>query len=241
MFTLKRLLLLYALAMTTLLSQAQTAYPTVTFYSKTDKTDVSLSPGEEKTDPAPLDITCSANVDLQGTDYTNYTCEWRIYNSDQGIQSAFLTRYDEEITYTLTNAGGYGIKLFITFVNSTNDSIEYECDPFKVVISESKLVCPDGFSPNDDDINDKYLIEYESIVELEGQIFNRWGKKLYTLTLENVDAGWDGKINGKPVRDGIYLLNLHARGSEGIEYKIKKVINVLKGKKDTADSVAPES
>lgn len=239
MNTLKALLLPALFATSVLAANAQTANPTVTFYSTTDKTDVTLSPADEKTEPAPLDITCTANVDLQGTAYTNYTCEWRIYYSDQGEQSTFLTRYDENITYTLSQAGGFGIKLYITFRNASGDEIEYECEPFKVVISESKLTCPDGFSPNNDSINDKYNILMESIVELEGYIFNRWGKKLHTFTMQNVAEGWDGMVGGKPVPDGVYFLNLTARGSEGVEYKIKKAINVLKGYTNTSETTTP--
>ena len=40
---------------------------------------------------------------------------------------------------------------------------------------------------------------------------------------------WDGKHNGKYVKDGVYFLNLYGLGSDGIEYKFKKAVNVLKG------------
>ena len=226
---LKILFLSAAFALAVFTTYAQTAAPTVSFYHPTEKADVKMSPGDSQTSPAPLDITCLANVDLQGTAYTDYTCEWRIYNSDEGEQSTFLTRFDEDISYTLTKSGGYGIKLYITFRDASNDEVEYVSEAFKIVISESKLSCPDGFSPNNDSYNERYIIEHESIVELEGAIFNRWGKKLYTITLQNVDEGWDGKVGGKTVPDGIYLLNLEARGSEGVRYKVKKVINVLTG------------
>ena len=219
---------------------AQTANPVVTFYDVEKKEEVTLKPGETS-EPmqAPLAITCTANVDLQGTDYTNYTCEWRIYNSDQGEKSAFLTRYEDDITYTMAQAGGYGIKLYITFRNSANDEIEYECEPFRIVISESSLKCPDGFSPNGDDRNNIYHIQHKSIVKLDGAIFNRWGKRLHTFTLDNVDMGWDGMVGGRAVPDGIYLLQLEAVGSEGVKYKIKKVINVLKGYTETGNETMP--
>lgn len=236
MNTLRQLFLTSALCIGAMSTLAQTAAPIVTFYNIKDKVEVTMKPGEKQTMQAPLDITCTANVDFQGTAYTNYTCEWRIYNSDEGEKSAFLTRYDDDITYTLTQAGGYGIKLYITFRNAANAEVEYESDVFNIVISESKLTCPDGFSPNGDQKNDVYHIMYESIVKLDGAIFNRWGKKLHTFTMQNVDQGWDGIVNGKYVRDGIYLLNLEAVGSDGVEYKIKKVINVLKGFIETEEN-----
>lgn len=232
----RQLFLTSVLCIGTMSAKTQTANPVITFYDVEKKAEVSLKPGESS-EPmqAPLEITCSAEVDFQGTTYTNYTCEWRIYYSDQGEKSAFLTRYDDEITYTLAQAGGFGVKLYITFRNASNDEIEYECEPFRIVISESKLKCPDGFSPNGDDKNNIYHIEHKSIVQLEGAIFNRWGKRLHTFTLENVDMGWDGMVGGKAVPDGIYLLQLEAVGSEGVKYKVKKVINVLKGYTETGE------
>jgi len=217
-------------------AMAQSAAPTVSFYSKTEKTDVVLNPGEEHTTQAPVDLTCAANIDDNGGQY-RYKCEWRIYRSDEGEDAPELTRFDDDITYTLTKSGGYGIKLFTTFVNeANNDTVEVVSEQIKVVVSESKLICPDGFSPNDDDINDVYKVEYESLVKVNGVIFNRWGKKMHTFTLENLEQGWNGKQNGEPVKDGVYFLNLDAIGSDGLHYKIKKAINVLKGRKESESS-----
>ena len=43
-------------------------------------------------------------------------------------------------------------------------------------------------------------------------------------------------VNGKPVKDGAYLIYLDAIGSDGLHYKIKKTINVLKGFRENSDS-----
>ena len=81
----------------------------------------------------------------------------------------------------------------------------------------------------------------KSIVSLNGYIFNRWGQKLFTFTLDNAmvigdDGGWDGRYRGEYVKDGAYLLNITAKGSEGREYNIKKAINVLKGFNENVDT-----
>ena len=36
-------------------------------------------------------------------------------------------------------------------------------------------------------------------------------------------------MNGKTVPDGVYFLNVSAKGSDGIDYNIKKAINVISG------------
>ena len=66
-------------------------------------------------------------------------------------------------------------------------------------------------------------------------VFNRWGKKLYEWS--DLDGGWDGKSGGKDVPDGGYYLVVKARGADGRNYDIKKVINVLRGYTESNSAV----
>jgi gliding motility-associated-like protein len=87
---------------------------------------------------------------------------------------------------------------------------------------------PNAFSPNGDGHNDIYRAKQstlQSIVEFKATIFNRWGQKLYQWT--DPHGGWDGKYNGKTVKDGVYFVNVVAKGADGTEYKIRKDVNVL--------------
>lgn len=214
---------------------SQTATPTITFVSHEDDTEVEMSEGESYTEEAPLEITCESNI--SDADDMTYTCEWRFYDStSEDPDSPFLTRYEENTTYTITTSGTFTVELYVTFKDSANNEIEYESDGFNITISESSVSCPDGFSPNGDGINDVYNITCQSIVKLEASFFNRWGKKLYTLNLNNVEQGWDGKVGGKTIKDGVYFINLHAVGSDGVVYNIKKAINVLKGFIEDSDT-----
>ena len=164
-----------------------------------------------------------------------YICEWRIWEADKDESQTLVTRFEENTTYLLTRSGGHNIKLYVTFSQDA-DTIEYESEPISVVISESKLTCPDGFTPNNDSINDTYRITAQSIIKLDAKFFSRWGEKIHTATLEtakhvegepNKLILWDGKKNGKVVDNGIYLLYLDALGSDGRKYKIKKSITVM--------------
>ncbi len=213
---------------------SQSASPVISFYSTDDEADVEMKEGESQTTQAPLELTCQSNIS-EADGYT-YTCEWKFFKSQTGEDSPILTRYEENTSYTLTESGSYGIKLYVTFTGNDGNKIEYESEVFTIVISESELSCPDGFSPNGDGINDVLNIKYKSIVKLEASIFNRWGKKLYSMNLNNVDNGWDGTQGGKFVKDGVYFININATGSDGVEYKIKKAINVLKGFNETENT-----
>ena len=210
---------------------APNASPTVHFFSIDEQKDIFLNPGDASTTQAPVDVYCEVDIDDQGYDYV---CKWQFYKT-KGQEELLLTRYENATSYTLTESGGYKIVCSITF-SLDGDTIQYESDSFVVTISESSLKCPNGFSPNNDDINDKFTITYKSIVKLEAVFYNRWGKKLYTMTLDNAAEGWDGRVNGKVIPDGVYFLQLSAVGSDGVKYNIRKTINVLTGKRESAES-----
>ncbi len=91
---------------------------------------------------------------------------------------------------------------------------------------------PNAFTPNGDGINDIFKVKegYKSIVSFEAKVFNRWGKKLYEWN--DIEGGWDGRSGGKNVPDGAYYLIVKARGADGKNYDVKKVINILRGFSD---------
>lgn len=213
---------------------AQEAAPTVTFFDREENEEVTLNAGEEKVAEAPLDITCEANVDCPD-DYT-YKLEWRLFRENDGEEKPLVTRFDDDMTYTLTSDGAFCVKLYVTFTDKKGNQTDIESEKIKITIASSKLSCPDGFSPNGDGINDTYKITCQSIVKVSGSIVNRWGQRLHTFTVDNISEGWDGIVGGKPVKDGVYFITIDAYGSDGIHYKIKKAINVLKGYREDTDS-----
>lgn len=230
----KKTILTLVLMTAVMVGYAQDAAPTVTFFSKEDNEEVTLAAGEEKVAEAPLDIACSANVECP--DGYSYKVEWRVFKENEGEDKPLVTRFDDDMKYTISGDGAYGIKLYVTFTDADGKLTDYESEKIKVVIATSKLSCPDGFSPNGDGINDTYKITCQSIVKVSGVITNRWGQRLHTFTVENLADGWDGLVGGRPVKDGVYFITLNAYGSDGIHYKIKKAINVLKGFRENTET-----
>lgn len=238
----RRLSLVLILILMSVGGKAQTAVPTITFYSVDKKEDVTMTEGGSEVVQAPCEITCEGGLEYDDDVYDKVVCEWKIFKADEGETSPIIDRYDVDINYTLTESGGYGVKFYATFIDSqNNDTVEFVTENgFSIVVSTSKLTCSDGLSPNGDLKNDELKIECQSIVKAEGYIMNRWGKVLHTFNENNLADGWDGKVNGKPVKDGAYLLYIDAYGSDGLHYKIKKAINVLKGYNESAESNSTE-
>ena len=45
---------------------------------------------------------------------------------------------------------------------------------------------------------------------------------------------WDGTFNGKPVKEGVYFVLVKAKGADGVEYNIRRDVNLLRGYIDRA-------
>ena len=193
-------------------------------------TDEGEETGTSYSGSAPLTVVFHANAENVGVYTPLY--EWRF--TKEGETQPYLVRYEEETEYTFTQAGSHRIVLYATFINGT-DTVAYTKDywqdaqPITIQISESKLEMPNAFSPNGDGINDIYRAKnnYQSIVEFDAYIFNRWGQKIYEW--HDPAGGWDGKFNGKDVKQGVYFVLVKAKGADGRKYNIKKDVNLLRG------------
>ena len=202
-----------------------TISPTATYVTDEGEEENSNMSGN-----APLVGRFQANPQNVGEYSANY--EWRF--TIDGESTPYLTRYEENTEYTFTKAGTHNIVVYATFING-NDTIAYtqeywdEIGPMRVTISESKLEMPNAFSPNGDGINDIYKAKdgYQSIIEFHAYIFNRWGQKLYEW--DDPAGGWDGKYNGKDVKQVVYFVLVKAKGADGRTFNIRRDVNLLRG------------
>lgn len=213
-----------------------TISPTATYVTEEGEEENSNMSGN-----APLLGRFRANPQNVGSYSATY--QWRF--TLNGESEPYLTRYEEDTEYTFTKAGTHNIVVYATFING-NDTIAYtqeywdEVGPMSVTISESKLEMPNAFSPNGDGINDIYKAKdgYQSIIEFHAYIFNRWGQKLYEWN--DPAGGWDGKYNGKDVKQGVYFVLVKAKGADGRTFNIRRDVNLLRGYSEESGSTATE-
>ncbi|MCD8304851.1 MAG: gliding motility-associated C-terminal domain-containing protein [Prevotellaceae bacterium] len=224
--------LLYICMATTAAAQYPTVDPTATYTTVDGEEIEDASDGQN----APLVAHFAANPSDVGDYSARY--EWKIYEPGEE-DTPLVHRFEEEIDYTFTTSGSFYVQLYATFTLGT-DTISYpeegEEDPIQVVISESILEMPNAFSPNGDGYNDVYKAKegYQSIVSFKATIINRWGQKLYSW--DDPAGGWDGKVNGHTVKDGVYFVIVDAMGADGKHYKIRRDVNVLTGYHDEEGS-----
>jgi gliding motility-associated-like protein len=117
-----------------------------------------------------------------------------------------------EPTHTYSNLGNYTAVLIVT------DGVCFDTAAVNIeVIGQSTILIPNVFTPNNDGSNDVFTVDGTNLESVEGQIFNRWGQKLYEWN--SVKGSWDGRTQaGTEVPDGTYFYIIKAKGMDGEEY-----------------------
>lgn len=183
---------------------------------------VVLTPGGEAyVGAAPMEFLFSTGIEEPGA---TLHYEWD-FSEDPEFTQLFLRRYDEETSYTFERSGQFFVRLVVTDTETGNISTS---DSFQFRIADSELKVPNAFSPNEDGVHDVFLVQHKSLVSFKAVVFNRWGQQLYQWGLSDIDRGWDGTSHGHPVADGVYFIVIEAQGADGIAYKIKGDINILR-------------
>lgn len=113
------------------------------------------------------------------------------------VQKSVIT-YDT-LTIKDFSAGTYYIEII-----DNNNCVSVET----VSLEESDMDCieiPNTFTPNDDDVNDFWIIEnIEMFPNAIVQVFNQWGQMLFN-SKDSETMEWDGKFNNNKVPTGSYV------------------------------------
>jgi gliding motility-associated-like protein len=75
------------------------------------------------------------------------------------------------------------------------------------------LTVPSGFTPNNDGINDLWVIEAAYAVPVSVEVFNRWGEHVFIA--KQYDNTWDGTRNDKPLPIGTYYFVITIEAGSG--------------------------
>lgn len=227
------LILLFACLSTVVASD----YPYVTI-----SFDVTDGGGETQTNvtnfegSAPIDATF--HFEAHDAEDWTMTYEWRFCHEGGTLDEPYMVRYEESPLVTFRQAGTDTIALYAVFTRDGSLPVYFQSEywhdrtqavPLTILASESVLTFPNAFSPNGDGINDFFKPKsFESIVEFHATIYNRWGQKIYEWDDVRGD-GWDGKFNGRDVKQGVYYVLVKAKGADGRDFVIKKDVNLLRG------------
>ena len=171
----------------------------------------------------------SAPVHIVFTGYPTDAVVYRVWEmaTDQDFEDVILQYNQDEVDYNFNDAGTYYMRYMVANAAGTCESYS---DTYSITVSESELVCPNIFSPGSTEgVNDIWKVSYKSLVEFHCWIYNRWGVLMCEFT--DPGAGWDGTYHGKLVDTGVYYYVVTATGSDGVKYKKRGDITILRYKK----------
>lgn len=141
--------------------------------------------------------------------------------------SEFLSCSDcpNPIAYPLTTTTYY-----LTAVDSNDCSTT---DSVVVVVEfDGKAYIPNVFSPNDDGINDVFMVLTGCVREVKKMlIFDRWGEKVFeeSNTPPNDPLyGWDGNFRGKPMNPDVFVYYIIVELYDGTEKTYKGDLTLLR-------------
>lgn len=84
-----------------------------------------------------------------------------------------------------------------------------DCSPVR-----SKIYYPNAFTPNGDNLNDRYVTPSEYIKAYQIMIYNRWGEKVYES--DDLTQNWDGTYKGKEAQMDAYAVVVITTGVDNV-------------------------
>mgnify|MGYP000045900489 CR=1 FL=1 len=129
-------------------------------------------------------------------------------------------------------ASTYQVSLIITDDNNCKDTTYKNI----FVVNEYWMYIPNSFSPDNDNINDKFCIEYSGIREntFSFYVLNRQGEILFETNDSkslrcSLNGGWDGTdSDGKDITPGTYVYELYFQEWDGWKNTKHGTINLIR-------------
>lgn len=106
--------------------------------------------------------------------------------------------------------GEFNIRLDVTRSSGCKDSSFAQ-----VMVTAKPQFNPTAFSPNNDGLNDTFNFKISNAMRIEGNIYNRWGEKIYGMDVNDNIFYWDGSQNGLPSPMGYYLYLIKSSNYSG--------------------------
>lgn len=162
-----------------------------------------------------VNLTAVTNVPISTID----TCIWTpssiaVYDSYTAIDTPFVsTTYSVEI---IDENGCTASDLVTIYVNK-----------------DDQIYIPNAFSPNDDGVNDRFMVmggrDVARVKRLA--IYDRWGAQMFAqddFSANDPAMGWDGSFLGKQVNTGVYIYTAEVEMIDGRVVNVQGEITLLR-------------
>lgn len=155
---------------------------------------------------------------LVGTDWITVSClQFDIRDATKITDNCFGLRWHTDTEFPVTGLSevviktgtgtvdAYVAKASGLFQNLSISSFGAICGG-QGVANNGELMVPEGFSPDGDGVNDRFVLYNLGALKASVTIYNMSGSVVYTS--DNYQNDWDGKLNGGTVPAGTYFYNI---------------------------------
>lgn len=108
----------------------------------------------------------------------------------------------------------------------TYDTLAVSVSNYAQVYPESHLFVPNAFSPDLNQINEKFGPNGQYISKYYIVIYNRWGEKLFESY--NCMEGWDGTYKNERCQQDVYMYRIQALGADNKTYNLDGTFTLLR-------------
>jgi gliding motility-associated-like protein len=88
-----------------------------------------------------------------------------------------------------------------------------------------ELYVPNSFTPNGDNVNDKFKVYGVGISTVNVQIYNRWGELIYQWN--GLEEGWDGTVANRLAPQDVYAYIIYGIDNNGNRIKRLGAVTLL--------------
>ncbi len=146
----------------------------------------------------------------------NYTgCLWHFGDGDTSTQISPAHIYKKK--------GNYYAQLIAFDSSGCNDTFQM----LIIVDHRFIMILPSVFTPNGDQLNDVFEIEYQAILSMKGQVFSRWGELIYDWEMPD-GKWWDGTSHDHEMPSGVYYYVVTVVDEKNITHEYKGAVTLIR-------------
>lgn len=202
---------------------------TITLYAVSDKgCDTSITrPNYITVHPKPTASFTYTPTDLNVIDNVIHTTNLSVlgdnYFWDFGTGDG-STNFEDYYQYT-GDTGTY----VITLVTTTNFGCVDTADAIVHIKPVFTIYIPNSFTPNDDGLNDFFMVYGYNLTGVTMRIFDRWGEELLVMSgTDPVTKGWDGTYKQQVAKQDVYVYRIEVTDIFGDYHEFIGQINLLR-------------
>ncbi len=159
---------------------------------------------------------------IQFTDQSTGAMQWLWSFGDVNNSSSTL----QNPSFTYNDIGTYHVVLVVTNADGCADTTDVTIS----ILPDYALFAPNTFTPNEDNVNDIFLLSGVGIKEegFEFYIYDRWGNMIFKSN--KMSQGWNGKVNsGSDIaQQDVYVWRVRFNDEQGNNRKFTGRVNLIR-------------